>query len=114
MKPRSLFPARDHRAAPAFHRAMLEVAAEDLAASPCVICAASAVFVGVWSPSARCIKDDLGGDPERIRRIFYKLCQRCADRGDRDRGFTATLENAVLEVWRAGNVQRFKDGVFVP
>ncbi len=113
-KPRHLFRARRHRPPDSFQRAMVQVAAEDLIASPCVVCARPASFMGVWAPSPECIARDLGGDPSRFRRIVYRLCQRCADRGDQDRQFIRTVEKAIIELQLAGNVTRFKDGVVVP
>lgn len=94
--------------------AMLEVAAEDLHASPCIICGQPGAFVGVWAPTAECIARDLSGDPTKFRRLVYRLCEPCALRAGRDKQFLSAVENKILELRRTGHVHRFKDGVSVP
>ena len=65
---------------------MLEVAAEDLHASPCIICGQPGAFVGVWAPTAECIARDLSGDPTKFRRLVYRLCEPCVS----ERGVTSS------------------------
>ena len=115
-KPRRLFRARrqpspviDH--VQRFQAAMTEVVADDLQRSPCVCCAGPAVFTGMWSPTPECVARELGGDSGSTRTLIYRLCGACVDRAGRDRSFVATIEHAVLEVYRVGQVHRFKDGV---
>ena len=66
----------------------------------------------MWVPSTEVVARELGGDPGRDRRLLYRLCGRCANRcqaGDRE--FVATVEAAVLRLWRTGAVHRVVDGV---
>jgi hypothetical protein len=109
-RPRRLFRNRPERT---FDGAMLEVVAEDLLASPCVTCARPGNFVAQWLLTAECIARELGGNPANSRTIFYRLCDRCARRCQREKTFVTRVENAVLKVWRAGNVYRMTDTVEV-
>jgi hypothetical protein len=102
------------RHARSLNAAMLEVAAEDLMASPCVVCGQPAAFVSVWIPTAECIARDLDGDPAKWRSLVYRLCDSCGRRGVHDKQFVTTVENKILKLRRAGKVHRFKDGVSVP
>ena len=97
-----------------FNEAMIEVIAEDLHASPCIICEQPGVFTGVWMPSAECIARELSGDPARQRSFLYRLCEVCASRSQRDRQFMIAVEREVLRLWRAGYAHRIQDGVSVP
>jgi hypothetical protein len=110
-KPRRLFRARSRGPASRFQQAMLQVVAEDLHASPCIACERPADFIGVWSPTPECIARELGGDPTNARQIVYRLCHPCAARWTNDEQFGTTVEDRILEVWRAGNVHRFKNGM---
>jgi hypothetical protein len=92
-----------------FSKAMLEVAAEDLLAAPCVVCGATASFVGVWFPTPECIARELGGEPTGFRRIVYRLCNACSGQQERDRSFVTTIENAILHLHRDGRVSRFQN-----
>jgi hypothetical protein len=93
---------------------MVEVAAEDLRASPCVVCGQPGAFVGVWTPTASVIAQELGGDPARSRQLIYRLCGPCGRRGAHDKAFVATVEHAVLRLWRSGCMHRIRDGVSIP
>ena len=99
---------------PSLNALMLEVAAEDLHASPCIACGNPGVFVAVWSPSPECIAKELGGDPTRFRRLVYRLCETCGRRGVHDKRFVAIVEGKILRLWRAGRVHRIRDGVSIP
>jgi hypothetical protein len=65
-------------------------------------------FFGVWSPTPQCVARELGGNPANRREIAYRLCDACCARCERDQKFVATLENCILELWRAGNAHRFQ------
>ena len=103
--PRRLF---RRRPSPSFHDAMLQVAVEDLVASPCVGCDQAGDYVGVWSPTADVVANELGGDRTKFRQLYYRLCRRCARRCQDDKRFVGALEDKVLELWRAGNVIRVR------
>jgi hypothetical protein len=107
-RPRPLF---RNRPGPTFDGAMLEVAAEDLLASPCIMCDRPGNFVAQWLLTAECIARELGGDPTKSRTMFYRLCDRCARRFQRDKPFVTRVENTVLKLWRAGDVHRITDTV---
>ena len=103
-QPRNLFRARQHRGQSAarpptlsFNDALLQVAADDLNASPCVVCGQPGACIGVWVPSTEVVARELGGDPGRDRRLLYRLCGRCGDRcqaGDRE--FVALSKPRIL------------------
>ncbi len=119
VKPRSLFQARRRQPAarppiPSLNALMVEVAADDLHASPCVTCGRPGSSVAVWTPTGNIIAQELDGNPARSRALFYRLCVGCSDRLEHDRQFVAIVEAAVLRLWRAGNVHRIIDGASVP
>jgi hypothetical protein len=89
---------------------LIEVAAEDLAASPCIVCAKPAAFIAMWSPSPEIVVRELGGDPTAWRRLIYRLCGQCSARCEREKEFVLTVEAAVLKLWRGGYVHRFRSG----
>jgi hypothetical protein len=76
---RRTFSARRQPPALSLNDAMLSVVGEDLRASPCVVCDQPGPCIGLWSPTAEVIANDLGGDPSRSRQIAYRLCGACAD-----------------------------------
>jgi hypothetical protein len=102
---RAIKPLADYKQR--FRSAMLDVVAEDLIASPCVVCARPADFVATWSPTAECIARDFDGDSTKSRVIFYRLCNRCARRCEgSNKQFIRTVEGEVLKLWRSGCVHR--------
>ena len=85
---------------------MISVAAEDLAASPCIVCGGTPVYTGVWSLTPECVARELAGDPSRTRTLVYRLCAECVNQGGWDRSFVTAVEDAILEHSRTGNVHR--------
>jgi hypothetical protein len=91
-----------------------EVAAEDLAAAPCMVCASPAEFTAVWTPTAASIEHALGGNPRNSRTVLYRLCGRCEAKAKRKRSFVRRIETAIIESVKAGRAHRFKDGHYFP
>ena len=89
---------------------MLDVVAEDLIASPCVVCARPADFVATWNPTAECIARDFNGDKTKSGLIFYRIGNRCARRCEGGtKQVIHAVEEEVLKLWRSEYVHRVNE-----
>jgi hypothetical protein len=85
----------------ALDRAVLQVIVEDTTGKLCMGCNRPSATVGVWTPTRRCLVEDMGLDGDQARTVVYPFCVLCAMRSQREPGFIGMIERRLIESLRA-------------